>query len=565
MIMKKITAILLCLVMAWNLGLMCASAADNQEFIVNVYQETDGELNLLCAVPGDEINPESFEITLGEDSLPVLSVSEASKEQIPRTIYCLVDISGSMKGRMEQAKEILREIGGGLNEKENLVIGKMGNQITDSGFLTSQDEINAEIDSLQYTGEDTDLYGGLIHGIKFLKQGSGVNPLRALVVISDGCDDQGDGSTWKEAYEAVGKADIPVYTAAIILSPADYEQAKELGSFARNSAGGVHFPKSDSGSSKPIDMTGAEIGQEILKSIDGTVHLKADLSGVRKGQKDTYMLSVAFQGESGKAYEDSLELKAGELKFPAGEAEARTQDAAEETSEPASAEDKGSGSILPVVIIGVLLTAAIVVALLYRKKKQEEKRLEEERLEKARQEEERRKKEQQEREKELARQEELRKIQQEKELALAREREEARKREQEEARKRELEEARRRKLEEARKRELDAFNALPRLNIRLVAIGNKERRCTIQLVKGYEITIGRNGKAKVILDPQDTKLSGLHFVMFWDGGSVYVWDGQSKNGTFINGVVANHLGRVVVRPGDCIRAGSYEYRLYWED
>ncbi len=564
--MKKITAILLCLVMAWNLGLICASAADNQEFIVNVYQETDGELNLLCAVPGEEIKQESFEVTLGEDSLPVLSVSEASKEQIPRTIYCLVDISGSMKGRMEQAKEILHEIGAGLNEKENLVIGKMGNQITDSGFLTTQDEINAEIDSLQYTGEDTDLYGGLVHGIKFLKQGSGVNPLRALVVISDGCDDQGDGSTWKEAYEAVGKADIPVYTAAIILSPADYELAKDLGSFARNSAGGVHFPKSDNESSRPVDMTGAEIGQEILESIDGTVHLRTDLSGVQKGQKDTFMLSVTFQGESGKAYEDSLELKAGELKLLTGETEVQTQEAEEtEASGPTPVEDKGSGSMLPIVIIGALLTVAIVAALLYRKKKQEEKRLEDERLEKARQEQERQRKEQQEREKELARQKELQKAQEEKELALAREREEARRREEEEARKREQEEARRRELEEARKRELDAFNALPRLNVRLVAIGNKERRFTIQLVKGYEMTIGRNGKAKVILDPQDTKLSGLHFVMFWDGGSVYVWDGQSKNGTFINGVVANHLGRVAVRPGDCIRAGSYEYRLYWEE
>ena len=79
------------------------------------------------------------------------------------------------------------------------------------------------------------------------------------------------------------------------------------------------------------------------------------------------------------------------------------------------------------------------------------------------------------------------------------------------------------------------------------------------------MTVGRNTKARIVLNPQDTKLSGVHFVMFWDGGSVYVWDGQSRNGTAVNGVVVSHLGRVAIKPGDSIRAGSYEYRLYWEE
>ena len=85
----------------------------------------------------------------------------------------------------------------------------MGNQITDSAFLTDQDDIEAEIDTLSYTGEDTDLYSGLLHGLKFLQQGEEVHEMKTLVVISDGCDDQGAGATWKEAYEAVGKAGIP--------------------------------------------------------------------------------------------------------------------------------------------------------------------------------------------------------------------------------------------------------------------------------------------------------------------------------------------------------------------
>ena len=76
--------------------------------------------------------------------------------------------------------------------------------------------------------------------------------------------------------------------------------------------------------------------------------------------------------------------------------------------------------------------------------------------------------------------------------------------------------------------------------------------------KAYEEALRREKEAYA-------RRSGVHFTMLWDGRGVYVWDSQSKNGTSVNGVVVNHLGKVAVRPGDSLRAGSYEYRLYWED
>ena len=156
--MKKITALILGLIMVCNVGQMCAFAETNQAFVERAYQAQEGQMDVICAIPGQEGNGENFQAMLGEQSLPVLSVSTAEQSGLPKTIYCLVDVSGSMKGRMEQVKETLTAISGGLNENDNLVIGKMGNQITDSAFLSGQEEIKAQIDSLQYTGEDTDLY-----------------------------------------------------------------------------------------------------------------------------------------------------------------------------------------------------------------------------------------------------------------------------------------------------------------------------------------------------------------------------------------------------------------------
>lgn len=547
--MKKITALILGLIMVCNVGQMCAFAETNQAFVERAYQAQEGQMDVICAIPGQEGNGENFQAMLGEQSLPVLSVSTAEQSGLPKTIYCLVDVSGSMKGRMEQVKETLTAISGGLNENDNLVIGKMGNQITDSAFLSGQEEIKAQIDSLQYTGEDTDLYSGLIHGLKFLQQEPEVKNLRALVVLSDGCDDQGAGSTWKEAYDAVEKADIPVYTVAVILSEKDYEQAKELGSFARNSAGGLHFPKSDDNSSKPLAMTGQEMGKEILKTLGDTFVVSLDLTGVQKAEKDAYILSVSFRSGTGTVYEDTKEILAKNIQLAAVETEPETlpeTQAPEPVPEPEPAPKKSN---LPWIIGGAAVVLAAVIAVILavssKKKKalaeqkrleeerlrQEEKRLEAERLEAVRQEEEQKRLEQ----------EQLERARQEKALAEQK------------------------VYEEALRREKEAYAALPKLNIRLSAIGITDKSTTLELARGYETTVGRNAKARFVLDSKDTRLSGVHFTMLWDGRGVYVWDSQSKNGTSVNGVVVNHLGKVAVRPGDSLRAGSYEYRLYWED
>ncbi len=550
--MKKMAGRILSFLMVWNLGAGLGLAADNQAFINNVYQETEDQVEIICTIPGETDSADQVQVLLGDQMLSIHDVARAGQEKLPMTVYCLVDVSGSMKGRMDQAKEVLSAINSGLSEQDSLVIGKMGNQITDSGFLNTREEGKAEIDSLAYTGEDTDLYSGIIHGLRFLRQEPGVHSMRALVVISDGCDDQGDGSTWREAYEMVSQSHIPVYTAALVLSAADYEQAKELGSFARSSAGGVHLPKSDDSGSKPISMTGEEMGQETLNCLGETLRIRADLTGIRKTEKDTCRLTVIYKNQAGRSYEDSFEIQTRNLRLredaPEETDEKQTQHIVESSEEdpldpkPSEEEDKNAWHFP--AIAGAAAALALIlcaVGVIGAKRKQEEKkRREEERLcqeeEKKRQEEKQRQ-EQQERE----RQEQARRQQAQEE-----------------------EKRRQQEMEKQRARE-EAFRSLPRLSVRLAAIGQQNKTCVVELVKGYEMTAGRNGNAQIILDSRDTKLSGVHFVMLWDGKSVYVWDMQSKNGTSVNGVVINHLGRVAVRPGDSLRAGSYEYRLYWED
>ncbi|MCC8028207.1 MAG: FHA domain-containing protein [Lachnospiraceae bacterium] len=532
--MKKAAAFITGMILISVLVSSAGAAGAGQAFIDGVSQDAEsGNLNVLCALPGETGAADSFEVTLDETTLPVLSVSTADEAGVAKTFYCMVDVSGSMKGRMDQAKDVLTAISADLDadEGDNMVIAAFGNGITETGFLTDPEEIAAAVADLEYTSEDTDLYSAVIHGIEFLEGQSQVNEQAALVIISDGCDDQAYGSSYEEACEAVENADLPVYTAAIILSEEDYDAALDLGSFAKQSAGGSYFPKSSETDSGPADMTAAEIGSEIAAEMNSFLYVRADLSGVTKSDSGAYTLSVTFSGDSGYVYTDSREISAGELGLAEGEADSESEpDEADTDPEPGFLETYGTLLLVIVILIaaGIIIIAVVLIARMKKSRKEEKE-----------------KRKKQEEQKRLEREERERAEQTERELAEQRERE-------------------RLEQEEIARQEKEAFEALPRFPVRLVALGVKQKEYTLELVQGCEMTIGRNDKAMIVLDPQDRQLSSVHFMMFWDNGTVYVRDAGSTNGTFRNGVALGGR-RTIVRPGDMLRAGSYDYRVMMQE
>ena len=41
-----------------------------------------------------------------------------------------------------------------------------------------------------------------------------------------------------------------------------------------------------------------------------------------------------------------------------------------------------------------------------------------------------------------------------------------------------------------------------------------------------------------------------------------VWDADSQNGTFVNGVPIKQIGMATVQNNDLLRVGGYEYRIF---
>lgn len=291
------------------------SFASSSKRFLESYDTENGQMKIYCTdLEEDELSipAEQFTAALGSQELPVVGAVTAGQAKTPKTFYCLVDISGSMNQKqMEQAKEVLNAVCNGMDENDNMVIGSVGNDIIASDFLSDKREIQEAIQALEvHDGEDTNLYAGIVKGIETLETDIRANRKKSLLILSDGQDCLKKGFTQKEAEQAVLGSSIPVYTIATLQdepTDAQLESAKILGSFARMSAGGVHYvPVLD-------NIDGAETGQSILKSMRSGMVLTADTSAFT-ADKDVLLLRVVYSSPGQEVLEDTIEVMAADLK-----------------------------------------------------------------------------------------------------------------------------------------------------------------------------------------------------------------------------------------------------------
>lgn len=513
-------SILLAAALVWPAGTVYGAGSGR---FLEGYAVEGAELKLFCAGLQDGTEGESYRVSLSGQELPITGQERFEDAWEPVTYFCLTDVSGSMgDGQMEQMREIIMELGNGLQEGDNLIIGTMGNQVETGDFLSEPEAVREAASELAAGREDTNLYAGIVESIRTMQASSEVNRRKCLVILSDGEDDQQSGITREEASEAVESGRIPVYTVAVTKAAPDDEAlsyAKLLGSFARSSVGGAHYTPSLDG------QTGAWVAQDISGRMGGGVALTADISGV-EAERDLVLLRVSCMVEGGSSYEDSMEIYAEELTQEtadeeAGEAAAGEPGETEDTGEeqqadmPEAAEDSGTSVGVFAAVGAVLLAAVIgVFVVVWRKKKQKTAS-----------------QPQQEADPETDRPETA---EQEAEEGIH--------------------------GEESAQEEI-LFSKTENCELRLYAVGYGGVVRSFLLEKGREVTIGRNEKADLVLDQEDRKLSGVQCSLKWENGKLYVQDKGSLNGTFVNGIPIQAMGRVAVHDGETIRMGSYEYRI----
>jgi hypothetical protein len=521
--MKKITALfsfifLLCVTQT---GVM----AQNSQYFLQGY-DVDGEAFYVITGEIEEqqeaYEPDDFTVTVSGQEVPVLSVEHFADTQLPVTYYCLVDVSGSMKdAQMELAKETLRAVVQTMRPDDNMIIATLGNNTQSSGCLSDSTELEDVINELTSINEDTNLYAGIVSSIQELQVGDRVNSKKCLLIFSDGQDEQKSGITQEEATKAITESRIPVYTVATLAqnpSKDQLEYGKLLGSFARSSAGGKHYtPVID-------DMTGDEIGAAIADSVAAGLVLTVDVSGIQT-EKDILLLHVVFASTAGSSYSDDFELYGASLPQTEEPEPADTQTTEEQL--PVTAEENSGSHPWGILAgIAVFAVAAVAVIVIVSKKKKQQEHAEEPRANEA------------------------------EEAAAAGEQEtKAQKAESEPEQTGEAPVPQ----EDADGRQENAAD--DGYELKLSAIGYDDIVYRLKLQEGKEYSIGRRKPADIILSGDDMKLSGVHCKVMWEKGKLYVWDLNSTNGTFVNGIPIRNIGKAVLREGETLRIGTYEYRI----
>lgn len=508
--MKKIRRVIFTLFSTAFLLSVCLNAyAADQNYFLQQYRAAPGCLQLDCSAL-EGAKPEMFTAELGGQEIPVAALDTAEAENLATTVYCLVDISGSMHAeQMEYAQNVLRALAAQMGETDHLVIGTLGNQLTHSKLLSTKEEMEEAISALAADShEDTNLYAGIVESLHFLTTDTGVDARRCLMILSDGEDDQKSGITQNEADKAVQASGVPVYTVATLRNAptqAQQEYAKILGSFARLSTGGEHFaPQLD-------DLPAEQVAQRIWEHCKNGLVLTLDTSGFASA-KDELLLRVTYT-EGQTSYADTLTIYTKDL-LPAEQPEPVS------TPAPAAEAEPQAGFPTVAVIIGILVVLAVVIVavVLVQKRKKEAER-----------------------------------------AAAEKEAEEARRRQEEEERKKQEQQAALLAGNSAeppvQPRTVQGYELL------LTAIGYENIVRRLRLPEGKEQTVGRTDKADIVLDASDKRLSGVHCSLSCTNGILRVMDRRSTNGTSVNGVPTVPMGIVIVPNGSFLRMGSYEYRV----
>lgn len=530
----RIGAIFMCLVFAFSI---CGNLKANEplEIGMDAYVAEDGMLKLYVNHNQGEnfdVAKEDIKVMFGNNEMVTKEITTLQEENVPISYKCVVDVSGSMsQARIDQAKEVIKDLATKKGPQDSIAITALGNELTQSKYMTDVDAIFEKADVLTLTHEDTNLYYAIVQEIKGLQTANEVGRKRCLIIFSDGADDQATGITKEEAESAVKDSHIPVFTVGLLKNK-DNENAKEmakvLGSFARMSSGGEHFaPELGEGSIETIAGT-------IVQKLNNSLVLKEGLEDVDVSGKEV-VLKITVSTKEGETAEDSINVPESDIKIiheeqlklekatatiaPTATPVVEEVEEVEET--PAW---RKYGIYILIVIIALLIILAIAY-IIWQKKKENEKN------------------------NQMMQQGstpggmsvESMTMQVDGEKTIGGFENEG--------------------LTIAPNAGKATVSNKKKYKVTLVQMGkNASKKYEISLQDAH--TIGRSsGKANLAM-PEDTALSSVHATLLAEQGKIFIRDENSTNGTFVNGIPIS--GKFELNQDDTILLGSYEYRVSWK-
>lgn len=509
---KRILAIVLTLCLLAVLPVPALAAQETE--MICWTQAEPGKLSMLLACQAEE---GTYSASLDGKEL-TLTGGTVAEEKLPVTIYCLVDTSGSIsKFKMKLIRNTLKTISKNMSSGDNMILATVDNTVKESQPLSTAEDREAAIDAITSSNKYTNLYSGIVTGLDRLASATDLNPVRALVVLSDGLDRQDNGMTEQEVSSAIAKTRLPIFTVALIEGYSERSGGKVLGSFARSSCGGMHLTTVSEGSSGKVnwDASGEAFGQAIWQAVSGGQYLTAELdSDSLDTTKAELQLTVSYT-TANSSYTDSVTVSTSSVAVPAEET---IEEAPVETTEPEPEVQESSRSYIWVIAAVVVLAVLAAIVLVVRNKKKKAVIIPDP--------------------------PHIEPVDDEPPATKP--------------------------VDVEPPVTEPAEPADPELlkqhcTVELVDIPHGEHPCGFSVPMDEQVSFGRNSKSRFIIDREDSKLSGCHFSLVINKNLICVRDEHSTNGTFLNGIRIADSSWTKLESGDKLRAGSREYRLTVKD
>lgn len=249
-----------------------------------------------------EIQSEDLMIFLGDKQYPVEKIRTFQELEEGVSYLFLVDVSGSVtKKDIENTKEILTFLTEEMQEKDNMALMEIKNEIGHSEFSGNREEILNTIQGLERTGEDTNLYLAVKKGIELLKEDSSCHQKKCILIISDGIDEQKNGILFEDVREAIQEELISICTIALPTNENEKEANapdKILKSMTEQSAGGLHIRYGET------QFSNQEIAKAVAEFVHRGIVAEISLEGYEpNGSK--VLLSVGLDKEGKRIEGDS--------------------------------------------------------------------------------------------------------------------------------------------------------------------------------------------------------------------------------------------------------------------
>lgn len=502
--MRRLFAFVMSLSLLVSLA-VTASAATGRAFLLQEYDVVTEDIYCYgMQLPANG----TLEVSVGSQILENVSLSTLEKEKVPVTLYCLVDCATSLsKSKINQRNDILLTFSSLMAPEDSMVLATIDSKLTESKPMSEKEVRDTAIQTISGQTWNTNLNDGISKALQNLHSNTSYNTNRSLVIISDGRDDGKSTATKETILKQIRESGISVYT--VILSTqsvTDKELARQK-QYAEESLGGfMSFPDEEK-------ISGSVSAQKIWDSIKGSSAIKIDAEELPETETDQQLLFRYDVADT--RYEDSILIRAVDLPEKPTEPSAETT---EETEATEPGETDGEKEDLPVGLLYACGIGAVLLGvgifLFFRLRKKPEPR------------------------KEVMELNETWPVDSLDESNSV--------------------------LEQSASAEDVTIPVGDRCHVFAVAIMHPEITADFYLVPNMEITFGRNGKADIVLNEDDMKLSSCHGCFFWDGKMILVQDRQSKNGTAVNGEVCPEKVWLRIENGDVLRVGKYEYRITFQ-